>query len=325
MNSLIYYPLFEPNNQKWLKACLLYLEEINPVIPELGDFYLSDDYNKILSETDFYRPHRPSKPEATRASLAAVRELTPVINNHLHYVEIFNSPNIVREWREGEKDIVLFEDKYENAFQKFCEQNQLCEEHGLGIRINNSLSHIYMTIFSNEIAYQRGGSTITDNELYDEFSLYLKSKDMETEKEINTAQTFLDLAIPEGLEQVSLDDIITLRNDYEFNNMVKALRQTLEDYEDHLVNERKIKELIGKIKEINTGITAKIVETGLHAIQLGLKLLHGSPDEGVMEYIDEAITGTRISIKAKSAVKQFKTSKERDKVCKQYLLELEKL
>ena len=37
MEELIYYPGFEVSNEDWLKFALLYLDKLNPIIPESGE------------------------------------------------------------------------------------------------------------------------------------------------------------------------------------------------------------------------------------------------------------------------------------------------
>lgn len=44
MRELIYYPSFEVRNREWLKFALIYLEYLDPIIPESGDVHLSDEY-----------------------------------------------------------------------------------------------------------------------------------------------------------------------------------------------------------------------------------------------------------------------------------------
>ena len=44
MNSLIYFPNFEPQNEKWLKFSLLYLDESQPIIPSTRQNDISDLY-----------------------------------------------------------------------------------------------------------------------------------------------------------------------------------------------------------------------------------------------------------------------------------------
>jgi hypothetical protein len=47
MKKVIYYPTFETHNSEWLKFALLYINELKPIVPESGERYLSNIYNKV--------------------------------------------------------------------------------------------------------------------------------------------------------------------------------------------------------------------------------------------------------------------------------------
>ena len=107
--------------------------------------------------------------------------------------------------------------------------------------------------------------------------------------------------------------------------MVRALLEIIEAYEEYFVSERTIKELVTRAKEIYIGTTAKSIEHALQIMQFTMKLFHGGFDDNVFGYFDRAVTGTRISIKTGTQILQFESSKERNKIYKEYLLFLEEL
>lgn len=325
MKSLIYYPHFEPHQDDWLKISLLYLDNISPIIPHSGQNFLSDNFRKVIESTDFIKVHNPKINEANRASHFAVNELSRIVNNPYDVIDIFNSANIVRLWREGAKDAILFNEKYTGEFEEFCISNGLAEPSNFGMKISKSLAHIYMTILSNEIAFQKGFSSVTDNEMYDDFALYIKAKDVRFTQEFQTAINTIQVAIPKRISDVSLDKIINLRNDVGFRQMVAAFHQIIEQYQSNLASNLEIKNLIEELKQIKTGISSKIIETGLQIIDFAIKVVNLKPDEKYVEYIRDLLTGARMSIKAGESVRQFKSDNERNKFCKQYLLQLERL
>lgn len=60
MKSIIYYPGFEVQNEKWLKFALLYFEELRPIIPDMlisENRYLSQTAIKIMQDTNLIRPY----------------------------------------------------------------------------------------------------------------------------------------------------------------------------------------------------------------------------------------------------------------------------
>src|SRR5436853_588756 len=67
MQEFIYYPGFEVRDVNWLKFALLYLDKLDPIIPESGDEHLTEQYRRIMSETDLIEVHRPSLDEGLQA------------------------------------------------------------------------------------------------------------------------------------------------------------------------------------------------------------------------------------------------------------------
>jgi len=325
MKNLIYYPHFEPNQEEWFKVGLLYLDNISPIIPHSGNMFLSQSFKKVLGETDFIQIHKPRMNEANRASYLAVNELERIIQDPYSVVDIFNNANIVRTWRDSKKEITLFSEKYTGNFEDFCLENNLATPSAYGMNISRSLSHIYMTILSNEIAFQKGLSSITDNELYDDFALYIKSKDVRFNEEFETAKNTIEIAIPKNLKDIPIEKIIKLRNDDSFRQMVSAFNQVIEEYQDRLTTNREIKDLINQFKEIRSGISTKIIETGLQVVGFIIKLINLKPDPEYLDYVKDILTGARMTIKSGNAVRQFKSDNERNKFCKQYLMNLERL
>jgi hypothetical protein len=182
-----------------------------------------------------------------------------------------------------------------------------------------------MTILSNEIAFQSGLSSVTDNEIYDDFALYIKAKDVRFNQEFQTAINTIQVAIPKDISLVPLDKIIKLRNDKEFRQMVAAFHQIIEKYQSNLTSNLEIRTLIEDLKQIKNGISSKIIENGLQILDFIIKMINLKPDEKYIEYVRDFLNGARMTIKAGESVRQFKSDNERNKFCKQYLLKLENL
>ena len=81
MRELIYYPSFEVRNREWLKFALLYLENLDPIIPESGDVHLSEEYRMIVNETDLIQKHRPNYDEGDNATLDAVEQIERILRH----------------------------------------------------------------------------------------------------------------------------------------------------------------------------------------------------------------------------------------------------
>jgi hypothetical protein len=46
----------------------LYIEHLNPIIPESGKSFLSDEFKKVANETDLIQIHTPSYDEGQNAT-----------------------------------------------------------------------------------------------------------------------------------------------------------------------------------------------------------------------------------------------------------------
>ncbi len=102
MHKLIYYPGFEVQNQNWLKFALLYVNELDPIIPVSGDRYLTDLFTKLMDKTDLIRPHRPDYSEGEKATLDAIDVVEKVLRRPAAYSRIFRNNNIINIWKQQE-------------------------------------------------------------------------------------------------------------------------------------------------------------------------------------------------------------------------------
>lgn len=59
MKKFIYYPNLEPPNTEWLKFSILYLEKFESIVPYSRQHLISDDYRKLLNETDLVEMYSP--------------------------------------------------------------------------------------------------------------------------------------------------------------------------------------------------------------------------------------------------------------------------
>ena len=81
MKQLIYYPGFEVQNEQWLKFALLYVNQLEPIIPPAGDSYLSVLFRQLQDETDLLRIHRPTEEEGYRATLDSIERVETILRH----------------------------------------------------------------------------------------------------------------------------------------------------------------------------------------------------------------------------------------------------
>ena len=100
MRELIYYPTFEIADSNWIKFALLYINQLDPIIPESGEIYLSDNYKRLINETDLIKPFRPSYSEGKKATLDAIDQIEKILRHPNAYISIFNEENFLDKWRK---------------------------------------------------------------------------------------------------------------------------------------------------------------------------------------------------------------------------------
>ena len=90
MRSLIYFPGFEPSNVNWLKFALLYLDKVEPIVPESADIQLTDTFCDLRMHTDLIELYRPAYEEGDRATADAIEQVericaSTVVREHIRY------------------------------------------------------------------------------------------------------------------------------------------------------------------------------------------------------------------------------------------------
>lgn len=89
MKDLVYFPYFEPVNEEWLKFSLLYLNEFQPIIPHSRESEVSDNYKRIMSETDLIKPYFPEYILGENAGRRTIEELEKILTNPDRYMSLF--------------------------------------------------------------------------------------------------------------------------------------------------------------------------------------------------------------------------------------------
>ena len=231
MKELIYYPSFEVRNQEWLKFALLYIENLDPIIPESGDVHLSDGYRKIVNETDLIQKHRPSYEEGNNASLDAIDQIERILRHPDAFEGIFAGANFLDKWKSRkEQQFTLFREKYTDYWESFCIDNNIGRRSPHGLLVSHDVANVYMTILAQCIADSRGVSPITDIKSLDRFSIFTRKTNQNNAKTIETAQGIINLKLPRNLKNINLDTIVNLRNQQNFKQHQRAFHIELEKF-----------------------------------------------------------------------------------------------
>src|SRR5436309_2975293 len=153
VREVIYYPGFEVANRDWLKFALLYLDKLDPIIPFTGDPYLSEQFRRLVSETDLISIHRPDAAEGRSATLDALDSVERVLRNPGRYKPVFGTADITQKWKDPRKQTAtLFREKFTDAWESFCVARKLGRRTDDGLLIAADVALLYMTLLAQIIA-----------------------------------------------------------------------------------------------------------------------------------------------------------------------------
>lgn len=294
MRELIYYPGFEVQNLDWLKFALLYIDELNPIIPKSGDRHLTNLSRKLTNETDLIRAHRPDYEEGEKATLDAIDVVEKILRQPQAYSRIFWNNNMVDNWRRPENhNYTLFKDKYTYTWELFCQNNGLATSTPEGIGIPKELGFIYMTLLAQIIADSRGISPITDHARLDRFSIFTRRAGYPERKKLKVAQAVLQLRLPENLNHIKLDEIIKFRNRPGFKNRLNAFHTELDKFFNDIENGSSPERFVNSFNNVWQDFCGDIATLGLGAMSFGLGtwILINSPQTTTEAYLKELVIG----------------------------------
>ncbi|GHT54446.1 hypothetical protein FACS189451_11760 [Bacteroidia bacterium] len=326
MKDIIYFPTFEPPTTNWLKFALLYFDSFNPIIPYRKEKDLSDNYRRIIDETDLIHPYDPKYNQGYRASLNASEFMEKVLKDPYQYANLFNSPNIIRNIQDKNNwSYKIYEEKYSSGWEYFCKEHLFGETKNDGLLVSEELAFIYMTFLAEEIAFEEEKSIITDNIKFDNFLNFKKITSKSIYDEQNFAQGVINLSIPENISNISIPKLITFRKNNE--KLIKSFNQELNIFLDNIQKEINEKDFVDRFNGIYKELTKEIGLQffNLIVIPLSAYILFQNPLSTNIEYLNQIVGGLGITIGAKQNI----NSKWKDIVnkhnCRRYLTNLSKL
>lgn len=230
MNSMIYYPGFEVENETWLKFSLIYFDELRPIIPYMNaddSEYLSNTAIRIANETNLINPYRPLFEEGSCASIIACEEFQKYLEHPEWYSSSFGyryGYDIRRKWQNPSYQTCrLYEGKFSNTFYDFCIKNHIAKAFNNGIMISKDLAFIYMSFLADTISKNNEIEMFTDISKYN--TLLLKNDQKITNSqgfEYKTAKINIELNIPANIKDIPMEIFINLRKQPSFNECRRA-------------------------------------------------------------------------------------------------------
>lgn len=239
MASLIYYPGFSVEDERWLKYALLYLDEISPIVPDevKWQMRINDMTALVQNETDLLKTCNPNWRELMDSSRIA----SDVLNGYLDSPDMLAyaltgvssiqlGKSILNRWKQPTDQITqLYDGKFAYSLYKLCNEHSFCQRNDEGIMIPSQLANIYMSILANEIARARGQDIITDNTECNRWIISHETRvRVGTNSHFDVAQSEIDYYLPCELDAIPISRIIQLRNNADFRAIRSAFSHEIE-------------------------------------------------------------------------------------------------
>lgn len=328
MKELIYYPSFEVRNQEWLKFALLYIENLDPIIPESGDVHLSDEYKKIVNETDLIQKHRPDYTEGDNASLDAIDQIERILRHPEAFVSIFNDNDFLEKWKNPNRhQYTLFREKYTDYWKSFCIENNIGSRSNYGLLVNRDVANIYMTILAQCVADSRGVSPITDIRFLDRFSIFTRKVNQNNNQTINAAQGVINLKLPRNIRNISIDKIVKLRNQNNFKQHQRAFHNELEAFLRNAENFDENINFENSLGNIWNDFSDELVQigSGTIAFGLGVWLLFQSGGTGMLPAWEKIAGGGALTVGSVITIRNTWKNTQTRRMARRYLADVQDL
>ncbi|USK64046.1 hypothetical protein [Peribacillus frigoritolerans] len=327
MKSLIYYPTFEINNINWLKFALLYIKELNPIIPNTGKSSLNPNFIEFMNNNNLIKPYQPRYREGVNASLEAASEIETILRYPNRFIRYLETSNILEDWRNiNNQNYEIYSDKYSNVWDQFCVDSGIGHSSSKGIKVSEDVAIIYMSILANTIAEGRGVSAITDNKKYNNLLLALRQTDKIDQQKITLASDVINLKLPRALEEIPLSEFINLRQKDSFNRKLMAFHSTLDSYLDSLEEDASTADYLDSLQYSIKELTSEIVVFGLSSISVGLGVWFAVNDKNItnLEVLKE-VSSIGGLVGGVASIKNIRKKTETKRFGRKFLSDLTKM
>ncbi|WP_435577897.1 hypothetical protein [Gilvibacter sp.] len=326
MKKFIYYPNLEPPNTEWLKFSILYMEKFESIVPYDRRHLISDEYNRLLNETDLVEMYSPEYMQSERATIKSIEEAQKFLQNPYGRGPLMNRINIERSWRtERNWTYQIFTEKFSPQFSEFCESERIGIRNGQGLMLPKELAFIFMTHLAQEISYERNGSIITDSVEFDNYSNFSRVYNPGVRNRNKFMKGIINLLVPANISEISFDRLIEFRNRNRehisaFNNQISLL-------EDSIGNGITEREFINSFNQVYSELTREIIlmGIGLASIPFATYMLINNPQALTAEYTKEILGAIGISAAGTYAIKRALFDTRERRLCKKYFTNVERL
>lgn len=261
MKDFVYFPYFEPANEEWLKFSLLYLDEFQPIIPHSRTSEVSDNYRRIMDETDLIKPYSPEYNHGNNAGIKTIDELEKILTNPDSYSSLFGSYKFLEEWKKQEKwNYLIYGEKYSYQFKNDCLKKHLGKEVSEGLMLHRDVAYIFMKYLAQEIAGATNSSIITDSQGFEKYANFYHIETPVTREFNSLAKSIVQLKLPQNISEIDFAKLIKFRQAN--RELLKAFHKELEKIENNISHISSV-DFLRQFDDIHSELVNKIIVIGL--------------------------------------------------------------
>jgi len=325
MQRLIYYPTFEPPDKEWLKFSLLYLEEFQPIVPYNRRDEFSDEYKKLIDETDLINPFSPDYSQGNRASFKAIQEAEAFLSAERRSGP-FKTTRLKEKWQDVTQwNYLIYEEKFSYDFVQFCKDNKIGKRISEGLLLPDELGFIFMTHLAKEIAYDRDASIITDHIKFDDYTNISRTISKGTQKRNKFAKGIINLIVPQNLGYIDFNQLIEFRT--KNRELISVFNHEIDRMQESIGNAVTERSFIDSYNHIYSEISKTVLLTGIGIASLPFAayILINNPNALAAEYVKETLGGLGVILGGTYALDKLWIDMKDKRYCKKYLANLARL
>lgn len=326
MEPLIYYPSFEPPSEIWLKFAILYFENFKPIVPYERRHNLSDNFKRIIDQTDLVEIYSPEYDTGYRASLKTIEEIEKINKDEIGRSYLFNKVGILRNWKNHQNHLYeIYREKFSNDFYNYCINHKIGQRSPNGIIVPIELGYMYMTYLAKEIAFQESAAIITDSVRFDNFTNYARATNSTFTRKNKFAKGIINLLVPKNLSDISFEKLIEFRN--KNRELISAFNTELDNTQDSISNGYSDQNFIDNFNNIYSDFSKEIMLQGLGVVSIPLAayIFIAQPILITAEYIKEILGALGIILGGGYTLNKGLKDIETGRYCKKYMTNLKRL
>lgn len=326
METLLYYPNFEPPSETWLKFALLYFDNFNTIIPHNRRHLISDDFHLIRTETDLVGIFDPEYDDGYRASLNSIDQVDKFLINNYDRSPLFGQVNVLRKFYDPDKwTYLIFKEKFSDNWLDYCLDKGLGRRIDEGLLVSEELAFLFMTYLAKEIAFRESAAIITDNNRFDNFTNYARVTKPTIDRSTKFAKGLFNFIIPKNLNEISIEQLIDFRN--RNRHLLTAFNTELANVQEKISTGYSHHDFIDSFNDIYSEYSGEILlqGIGLASIPFAAYILLQNPVATTPEYIKEILGGLGIILAGGYSFNKALKDTRSKRYCKKYLTNLESI